>query len=827
VFKSIQKKLMFLVLSIVVISLSLLSFLIYQTASRAVRDRVEKETLSVSAQVSRRILRPIEASIHIIQGLSKTIPAVINIDDALVEQHEVLTEFGHLFVTDAEGILTNVSPHDQKLKGLNLSKTDYVSYVKKVRKVFVSEPQTGFFGYPAIVIAVPIFIGVGTEKLEFFGIVGGTLKLETLFSPAMNLQLGRSGFAVVLDQNGLLLSHPDPGLVLQKKITEVEADNPSLEMLWTTIREKKEGVLEYRYHGQTHIAGYAQVGMNNWSVLTTLPLKEVLTDVEKLKAKALGLTGGFLGFAILCTFFVARSISKPLVAMTREVQAFVGSTIQNISTRNRDEVSILAASMKALINYLREMASVANQISQGDPSPQIEPKSQGDVLGHAFTQMTQYFREMAEIANKLAHGDLSQDVQPKSERDVLGFALQNMVTEWRLLVAQIQNNADQITKTSAEVLTRSEQDLQTAENITSSVEETSSAMTEMKASSEEVSEITKTLFSATEEISTITDQMFSSIRQIAGNAKELSELAETTAGAMSQMVASVERIANDAENSKRFYQETTENAVQGQTSVQQVVTSMDKIRRAVSSAAQTIQSLEDKSQEIGSILDVIDGIADQTALLALNASILAAQAGEHGRGFAVVADEIKELASRVALSTKEIGRIIQNVQQQSADAAQGIREGNVEVDEGVRLAHQAGQSLNRITVSAQSSLSAAQSIVSAIQEQKESTQKITKSVRRVTERISEINQATQEQERGSSRVLQAIEEVRNLTNQVKHATSEQAKGAGQVDMAMEGVRGLIMQNRQNAHQSTQDAERLALQAETLRTLVGRFALNGH
>jgi sensor domain CHASE-containing protein len=166
--KSIQSRLVFVVALTAVISLSLLSFFIYHTASEAVEHRVEKETLNLATQVSQQIFKSIETN-------TKMIQTVTNVDDALAEQHKVLTEFGHLFIVDKDGILTNLSPFDYKLRGADLSKTDYVSYFRKEQKPFVSEPQTVFFGYKAIVIAVPIFFDLGSEKSEFFGLLCGTL----------------------------------------------------------------------------------------------------------------------------------------------------------------------------------------------------------------------------------------------------------------------------------------------------------------------------------------------------------------------------------------------------------------------------------------------------------------------------------------------------------------------------------------------------------------------------------------------------------------------------------------------------------------------------
>jgi methyl-accepting chemotaxis protein len=619
-------------------------------------------------------------------------------------------------------------------------------------------------------------------------------------------------YVYIVDEQGEIITHTFVPSIPEEVFT-VKGEKDK-----TTIKELHiKGMGDFTHISSpilAGVAGYVHVGMDKGIILAQM--KSTMVSQFYLIAII------FL-ISVIGAYLLANKVSRPL----SKLSVYARELIPIESTQRGDEIAILTTSMKALMDYLQEMAAVANRISQGDLSLHIEPKSRQDILGHAFAQMTRYIREMAEVANKLAGGDLTPDIHPRSEKDVLGVAFRNMITQLRALVSQIRGQANQIAQISVEILTRSDEDLKTVENVTSSAEETSSAMSEMGASVEEVAGNTQTLFMSTEEISSSIEQMFNSIRQVTESSRRLSELSEMTAAAMNQMVFSIETIAKNAENSRQFYHETTDITLQGQTSMQQVVRSMDKIREAVSSATYTIQNLENRSQEIGSILDVIDNIADQTALLALNASILAAQAGEHGRGFAVVADEIKDLANRVALSTQEITQIIEAVQRQSANAVNVIQEGNKEVDEGVKRVNLASQALDRITASAQNSLSAATEIVQAIQEQKASTQKIMESVKKVTEQITEINEATQEQEKGSSQILHAIGEVRGLAEQVKRATLEQSKGANQVSLAMEEVKSLISQSSSNARQSAQAAAELSAQAETLRKLMDRFKLMGN
>lgn len=224
---------------------------------------------------------------------------------------------------------------------------------------------------------------------------------------------------------------------------------------------------------------------------------------------------------------------------------------------------------------------------------------------------------------------------------------------------------------------------------------------------------------------------------------------------------------------------------------------------------------------------MIDDIADQTALLALNASIIAAQAGEHGRGFGVVATEIRDLANRVAVSTKEITQIIKDLQEQSVAVVDLVHRGNQQVDEGVELANLANQALDRMAISAKSSLTAASEIAQAVEEQNRSTQNTINSVKRVMGQIAEINQATGNQEREASQIFNTVQKVPELAEQVKQSTLEQTRGAKQVTKAMEKVKELILQSTNSVRQSKQMAIELASQAENLHRLIDRYSTNNN
>ncbi|MEN8183198.1 MAG: methyl-accepting chemotaxis protein, partial [Myxococcota bacterium] len=229
----------------------------------------------------------------------------------------------------------------------------------------------------------------------------------------------------------------------------------------------------------------------------------------------------------------------------------------------------------------------------------------------------------------------------------------------------------------------------------------------------------------------------------------------------------------------------------GASQVRRTMEGMEAIREATQTAEGVIRSLSGRAGEIGAIVDVIDTVADETNLLALNAAIIAAQAGENGRAFSVVADEIKELADRVMASTKEIGGLIRSVQVESRSAHSAIERGMRSVQEGVGLSSQAGEALLAITGAARESGARTGEIVQAVREQSRAASHVVGLMERVRDGVDRIRGAGQEQQQGHEVVLSGTVAMREVAAQVHRTTEEQARGAGRIRDSMERVREAV------------------------------------
>ncbi len=344
-------------------------------------------------------------------------------------------------------------------------------------------------------------------------------------------------------------------------------------------------------------------------------------------------------------------------------------------------------------------------------------------------------------------------------------------------VAGIHHNVSQITESS--------------HTLSGNVEEASSSVLELGAAGEELHSTAQALNQQVSEVTSSIEQMVRSVNSVGEHTEGLGEAVSETSSSMSEMTRSMREVEGHATETAKLSLHVIELAETGREQVQETIKGMDNIRDATETADEVIRGLAGRMNEIGAIVDVIDDVADETNLLALNAAIIAAQSGEQGRAFSVVADEIKDLADRVLSSTKEIGSLISSVQSESSAAARAIGRGTESVQGGVNLSAEAGVALEEITSAARDSGGRIQEIVAAVREQAKAAGHVEQLMERVSTRVEEIREAGLEQQRGNEVVMRGASVMRDVAQQTQRTTEEQSSGAGRIRDSMESVREAV------------------------------------
>ena len=321
--------------------------------------------------------------------------------------------------------------------------------------------------------------------------------------------------------------------------------------------------------------------------------------------------------------------------------------------------------------------------------------------------------EGVRVADRLAKGELNVNivVDRKDEVGKLLRSMENMIHTWKGVVGQITS---------------------TAANL-------SSAATELSASAEQMSKGSGIQAERASVVATSSEEMSQTVLDVAKNASSISQSAE----------------------------ETARTAREGETIVNRAVKEVKEIAFTVTDSSEFVRSLGERSKQIGEIVGVINDIADQTNLLALNAAIEAARAGEQGRGFAVVADEVRKLAERTANATSEIGTMIRSVQEEVGKAVEIMANATSKVDHGVRLSEEAGHSLAAIVKSVDGLQTIMHQIASATEEMSTTSEEISKEIEQIAGISRETSSSSEETAQASGELSKLSVTLENIVKEFK------------------------------------------------------------
>jgi methyl-accepting chemotaxis protein len=420
------------------------------------------------------------------------------------------------------------------------------------------------------------------------------------------------------------------------------------------------------------------------------------------------------------------------------------------------------------------------------------------ILAKAIDQIDVASREMADATARIADADLTVQIQPRSDRDVQGKALAKMVANLNGVVGQV---ADATTVLVA-----------AKDQLAQSADQAAQATQEVAKTSSQVAEGTSQQATAAQEVNTSVDQLVKAIEQVSQGSQTQARAVEEADALGKKVAGAADQMAQGAQEAAVGARQATETAQNGAGAVQKTIDGIGRIKHTVDSASHEITKLGERSAEIGKIVAVIDDIAAQTNLLALNAAIEAARAGEQGRGFAVVADEVRQLAERVGTATKEIADLINGVQQGVDGSVKAMQEGSEEMEAGNQLAVEAGEALSHILDAVESMNSQIEQIAAGSQELKASGTELAGAIADIRKVVDETMATTEEMQAVSGKVSEAVAAIAGVAEENSGATEQVSASAEQMSAQVEQV--------------TAATHSLGEMATTLQTQIATFKLNG-
>lgn len=480
------------------------------------------------------------------------------------------------------------------------------------------------------------------------------------------------------------------------------------------VKSEGSGFVEYQWMNPTskeveskisYVIGFKKW---NWIVGSGMYLTEVQETLTSLRNNVILVLLIVALIAVIAGYYFAVIISSPIKSLNNAASKVAsGDTNIKVDYNSKDEIGELTNSFNLMVGNINNSIEEIKQKSKEAETATIEAKKAQQIAVNQQEYLANNTSIILQEMEKFANGDLTVNVKAENSDDEIG---------------KLFNGFNKAVNNIKEMIKRVQEAVQAA----------ASASSQISASSEELAAGSQEQSAQASEVATAIEQMATTIMETTKNVTGATENAKN-AGSI---------------------------ADEGGKAVIDTINGMERIADVVKKAAETVEKLGASSDQIGEIIQVIDEIADQTNLLALNAAIEAARAGEHGRGFAVVADEVRKLAERTTKATKEIASMIKQIQEDTNGAVQSITTGKVEVEHGKELAKKAGNSLKLIIESSKKVVDDVTQVASASEEQSTAAEQISRS-------IEGINSVTQETAAGTQQIARAAEDLNRLTENLQ------------------------------------------------------------
>lgn len=786
----ITSKVLSVIICVTFASLAAPMVINYLNTSRQMSQQIGEELVNFGDQVVQRGADQVRGAVNVLETLART-PFLIdavkdanlqrsmlsadeikNLDEAWVsdspevqelvnevknnELSQYLLDFIRNNPAEVEVFITDIN-------GLNVSMTDRTSdflqkdegwwqaaYANGNGQTYIGEVE-----YDESSKAYAMNLGVPVrdpDTQKVIGILRGTLDVSLMIDTFSGIDMGGDGSIALIDRGGTILYSHDAGQLMQPAPQAILDLFNSVNSGWTKTID---------LDGDPAIVAYSSLpGEDDEKFGWHLVVNHKMAELNKFQ-----ISNQILGFFITLVIFalgymitsaiIKNSIAAPLQTITSMAQSLAtGDLMRDTNEEARRTISLR--------------------------------KDELGSIGKAFNQLIRYMQEMSIAATSIANNDLMILVSPNSARDELGNSFAKMVADLRQIIGQVAQSASSVTTASIQLASDSSHSREATKQITATIQQVAQGTMQQTSS---INKISASVIQMNERI----DHVAHGTRQQAAAIAQVSEIALRIKEAIEQANSNIQSVTKDSASSA----EVSQN---GAKTVEKTIAGMKAIREKVGLSAARVQEMGKRSEEIGSILETIEDIASQTNLLALNAAIEAARAGEQGKGFAVVADEVRKLAERSSLATREIAALIKDIQKTVSEAVLAMKASESEVEVGMEHATAAGKDLEQILDSAEGVYREAESAVKATARVSAAAGQLTQAVDSVSAVIEVNTAATNEMTETSSGLIQAVENIASISEENGAAVEQVSASTTEVAAQVESVSKFTESLKQMAQQ---------------------------